>query len=239
MGAFALAFLAGVLSFSSPCCLPLMPGYVSYVSGVAGGAATIEVSRRRAVAAAALFVLGFSIVFILLGAAVTSVSSTLLSHREAIARVSGLLVIAMGLLTLGVLRIPILSREARFQLHRMSPGPGGALPLGMAFAIGWTPCIGPVLAAILTAAASTSAPARGAALLATYSFGLGLPFLLLAFGAASTNRIAAALRRHGRGVETAGGLLLVLIGVLMITGAWQAMFTPIARELSRLGWPPL
>lgn len=239
MGPFALALVAGIVSFSSPCCLPLMPGYVSYVSGVAGSSAGSVAVKPRVVGAATLFVLGFALVFTTLGAAATALGSLLLSHRDVLTKAGGILVIVMGLVTMGAIRIPFLMRERRLDLRRISPGPAGAIPLGMAFAIGWTPCIGPVLAGILAAAASTQAPARGAALLFTYSLGLGIPFLLLALGLTRAGPITSWLRRHGRAVEVLGGLLLVTMGVLMITGAWLRLFTPILRVFARTGWPPI
>ena len=237
MGAYALALVAGVISFSSPCCLPLMPGYVSYVSSVSG--ATSSPARGRIIGAAALFVLGFAAVFTTLGVTASSLGAVLLGNRSWLIRVGGIFVVILGLATIGILRIPILYREARFDMRRIHPGAAWAAPLGMTFAIGWTPCIGPVLAAILTAAASTTDPVQGAALLFTYSLGLGIPFMLLAFGLARGGRLTHWLRRNGRGVEVAGGVLLVFMGVLMISGAWLRLFTPVVRLFSRLGWPPV
>jgi cytochrome c-type biogenesis protein len=138
-----------------------------------------------------------------------------------------------------VLRIPFLMREARPGLARVRPGPAGALPMGVAFAVGWTPCIGPVLAAILTAAATSGGLWRGASLLFVYSLGLGIPFLLLAYGFARGGRLFGWLRRHGRAIELAGGAVLLLMGVLMITGRWVQLFAPVLRIFSRLGWPPV
>lgn len=238
MGAYALAFVAGVISFSSPCCLPLMPGYVSYVSSVAGSGSA-AVSRGRVVGAAALFVLGFAVIFTALGASASGLGAVLLRNRDWLIRAAGVLVVVLGLATIGILRIPILYREARLDMRRIRPGAAWAAPLGMAFAIGWTPCIGPVLAAILTAAASTADPGQGAALLFTYSMGLGIPFVLLALGLSRGGRLTAWLSRHGRGVERAGGVLLVAMGILMISGAWLILFTPVLRLFSRLGWPPI
>ena len=240
---FAFAFVAGVISFTSPCCLPLMPGYVSYVSGVASGAsvgdaATVAI-RTRTMLAAALFVTGFATAFTLMGAAASELGTLILRNRIVLGRVAGLFVIVMGLATTGLLRVPILYRERRFDLTRIRPGPAGAIPLGMAFAIGWTPCIGPVLAGILTAAATVEGAWRGATLLFVYSLGLGAPFLLLALGVARTGRLFRWLRRHGRAIEVVGGSVLVLMGVLMITGRWVQLFAPLLRLFSRGGWPPL
>jgi cytochrome c-type biogenesis protein len=238
LGAYTLAFVAGVISFSSPCCLPLMPGYVSYVSGVTSSGGPSP-SRRRTVAAAALFVVGFALVFTTMGAAASGVGGALLRNREWLIRVGGAFVVVLGLATIGILGIPVLYREVRMNLRRIRPGPGWAAPLGMAFAIGWTPCIGPVLAGILAVAATAGGLGRGAALLFTYSIGLGTPFLLLAVGLSREGRLMSWLRRHGRGIEIASGVLLVCVGILMISGAWLTLFTPVLRLFSRLGWPPV
>ena len=235
---FALALAAGVLSFSSPCCLPLMPGYVSYVSGVAGSDGTALV-RSRVLGAAALFVLGFSLVFTTLGAGASVLGPLLLRNRLVLIQVAGAFVVFMGLVTMGLFRVPFLYREVRLDLRRIRPGPAGAAPLGMAFAIGWTPCIGPILAGILTAAASTSSAVWGAALLFTYSLGLGIPFLLLAYVSARGGAVTSWLKRRARLVELAGGTVLVLMGVLMITGQWVRLFSPLLRLFSRANWPPL
>ena len=236
MGAYGLALLAGVISFSSPCCLPLMPGYVSYVSGTAGGVVNEGVAlRSRMLATGGLFVLGFALVFTAMGASISGVGSLLLRHRAGLTQVAGLLVILFGLVNLGLLRIPFLYRERRFDMRRIAPGPAGALPLGIAFALGWTPCIGPVLGGILAIAASSTSPVYGASLLFTYALGLGLPFFLLAAGLAREGRVMDWLRRHGRVIEAVGGAVLVLMGVLMITGTWVRLFAPILRFFSRSG----
>lgn len=239
MGAYALALVAGFISFSSPCCLPLMPGYASYVSGVAGSTEGGLLLKRRLLGAGTLFVLGFALVFTAMGASATLVGSALLSHRTGLIQIAGVLVIALGLVSVGVLRVPFLLREFRPGMRSFRPGPAGALPLGMAFAIGWTPCIGPVLAGILTAAASTGAPLQGATLLFTYSLGLGIPFLLLAVGVGRSARLASWLGRRGRQIELVGGVLLVTIGTLMVTGLWLRVFIPALRLFSRTGWPPI
>jgi cytochrome c-type biogenesis protein len=189
--------------------------------------------------AAGLFVVGFATTFTLMGAAASELGTLILRNRLVLGRVAGLFVIVMGLTTTGLLRVPFLYRERRFDLRRIRPGPAGAVPFGMAFAIGWTPCIGPVLAGILTAAATVEGAWRGAALLFVYSLGLGVPFLLLALGVARTGRLFRWLRRHGRAIEVVGGSVLILMGVLMITGRWIQLFAPLLRVFSRSGWPPL
>jgi cytochrome c-type biogenesis protein len=239
MGAVALAFVAGVVSFTSPCCLPLMPGYLSYVSGVAGEDGGGVAIRTRVVSASLLFVLGFAAIFTILGASASALGGLLLRNRPAVMAVAGTSVIVMGLATAGVLRIPFLYREARLDLTRIGRGPAGAIPLGMAFALGWTPCIGPVLAGILTAAAATRTAWTGAALLLVYSLGLGVPFVLLALGFHRAGRAFGWLRRHGRTIERVGGGVLVLMGILMITGQWTRLFTPLIRWFSENRWPPI
>jgi cytochrome c-type biogenesis protein len=239
LGPLALALVAGVISFTSPCCLPLMPGYLSYVSGVAGAeVGTVEV-RRRVLGSAALFVAGFALVFTLLGASASVAGGFLLGHRDVLIKGAGGFVILMGIASLGLLRIPFLYREVRTDLHRIRSGPLGAVPLGMAFAAGWTPCIGPVLAGILTAAAATQTVFRGAALLFVYSLGLGIPFILLALGYAGAGKAFAWLRRHGRAIEQVGGAVLIAMGALMITGQWLQLFIPLVRWFSRNQWPPI
>jgi cytochrome c-type biogenesis protein len=239
LGPFGLAFLAGILSFTSPCCLPLMPGYLAFVGGVAGDEAGSVAIRQRVALAAALFVVGFSVVFTALGAGAALFGGALLRNRRVIEQAAGVLVIAMGLVLLGVVRVPFLYRELRMDLRRVRPGPLGAVPLGMAFAFGWTPCIGPVLAGILTAAAATQTALRGASLLFVYSLGLGLPFLLMALGYSRASTAWAWFRRHGRGIERLGGTVLLAMGVLMISGVWARLFTPLVRWFSRNEWPPI
>ena len=254
MAMAGLAFAAGVLSFTSPCCLPLMPGYVAYISSTtqdspgrdraAGSsvAATMvlrRAARSRALSSALLFVTGFGAVFTALGAGASAMSAVLLTNRVLLSRVGGVVVILMGLVLAGVVRIPLLMREYRFDLSRVRPGPAGALPLGMAFAIGWVPCIGPVLAGILTLAASNGSVGQGAALLAVYSAGLALPFIALAVAASRLEPVVAWLRRHARAVELAGAAVLIIMGVLLLTNQWLRFFAPLTSLFSRLGWPPL
>lgn len=234
-----LAVVAGVVSFSSPCCLPLIPGYLSYVSALP----VSELGRREARAvtlrASLRFVAGFTLVFSLLGVSLALVGSALLQRLPVIVRVSGVGIIVMGLAMMGLLRIPLLGRERRFDLARVPTGPRGAFFLGSAFAFGWTPCIGPILATILTAAAATGTAAWGALLLVLYSFGLGLPFIALGLGFQRARGSLAWLCRHARGIEVAGGAMLVAVGILFVSGAWRSFFIPIQRTFAELGWPPI
>lgn len=247
----SLAFAAGILSFTSPCCLPLMPGYVAYISSTgneegtatpSSGATTVlapAARPTRALMSAVLFVVGFGIVFTALGAGASAMSGVLLDNRVVLSRVGGVLIIIMGLVVAGVARIPALMREYRLDLSRVRPGPAGALPLGMAFAIGWVPCIGPVLAGILTLAASNGTVAQGAALLAVYSAGLALPFIGLAVAASRLAPLVGWLRRHARGVELTGGAVMVAMGALLLTNQWLRVFAPLTSVFSRFGWPPI
>lgn len=228
----ALALLAGVLSFSSPCTLPLVPGYLSYMSG-------LEAGRGRTVAASVLFVTGFAIVFTALGALASGVGAALLEHRLLLERAAGVLIIVMGCFLLGLLPIPLLMREGRPLLARVRPGPGGALFLGIAFAAGWTPCIGPVLGSILVLAGSEQTLAAGALLLFLYSVGLGLPFVLAAL---FLDRFAATggwLRRRAVLVNSAGGALLIAMGALILSGRLNSFLAPALELYARLRWPPI
>jgi len=229
------AFLAGLVSFSSPCCLPLLPGYVAYVGGDPGTA-----NPRRIMVAAGLFTLGFGATFTALGASASWLGAALLANQPMLLRAAGLLVAAMGVATMLGAGIPGLSGERRLvALHRVPRGPGFAAPLGAAFALGWTPCIGPVLAGLLATAAGSRTAVVGAALLAVYAAGLAVPFLLLAWAVARGRAGVGLLRRHHRMLAWAGGSLLVVIGLAMTLGAWTRLFAPLVRVFVRSGWPPI
>lgn len=216
----AATFAAGVISFLSPCVLPLVPGYVSYIAGhsiVGRSAGTISL-RFQAVALSLCFVLGFSTIFVLLGASATALGQVLLSYRHELNLVGGAIVIAFGLLTLGLLHPAVLQRDIRFHLRLPGGRPIAAYVLGLAFGFGWTPCIGPILGAILTVSATSATVGSGVALLSTYSLGLGLPFVL---AAAFTDSFVARLSstgRLGRGLQAVAGVVMVVVGVAMITG---------------------
>ena len=233
------ALVGGMISFTSPCCLPLLPGYVSYISGLPVSELGRAQARALTLRAALLFVAGFTLVFTVLGVAAGLLGSLVVRELPLVMDIAGAGMIVLGLAMAGVLRIPWLYRERRFALHRLPTGPKAAFGVGMAFAAGWTPCIGPVLATILATAAATRTAALGALLLALFSVGLGLPFIGLALGLNRARGSLAWLRRHGRAIEVLGGLLLVGVGVLFVTGAWRSFFVPLQREFARFGWPPV
>lgn len=234
-----LALVAGFVSFSSPCCLPLMPGYLSYVSALPVSELGDREARRVTVRASLLFVAGFTVVFTVMGVAATLVGSLFLRNQDTVVRFFGVVIIVMGLATLGAIRVPALMREKRIDLNRVPRGPAFAFTMGMAFAAGWAPCIGPILATILATAAATGTVAWGAVLLIFYSIGLGVPFILLALGFSRAQRSLAWLRRNGRRIEIAGGAMLVLVGVLFVSGRWAPLFRPMQRWFAELGWPPI
>lgn len=231
-----LALVAGVISITAPCSLPLIPGYLSYISGVSTSESH---SRRRVLGTAGLFVLGFALVFTALGASASAFGSFLLDRLGLFLRIAGVFVIVMGFAMIGLLRIPFLQREHRFAMHRLRRGPAGAVPLGMAFAFGWTPCIGPILGAVFLMAAASGTLVRGSFLLLVYSVGMGIPFVAIAYAYSRAGGTLKLLNRFGRQIEIAGGGLLVLMGVLMLTGTWTALFAPVVRWFARLGWPPI
>ena len=233
------AVAAGLISFTSPCCLPLVPGYLSYVSALPVSQLGEREARRVAFTAALLFVAGFTLVFTALGVSFALVGSALTRNVPTILRVAGGAIIVSGLSMMGLLRIPLLMRQVRYDLARIPSGPGSAVVIGAAFAFGWVPCLGPVLATILTAASATQTAAWGAVLLICYSIGLGLPFIAIALGMHRARGALGWLQRHSRAIERVGGALLVAVGVLFLTGRWQALFRPLQRSFARWGWPPV
>jgi cytochrome c-type biogenesis protein len=213
------ALVAGLLSFLSPCVLPLVPAYMVYLAGTSLEEHDYQAARFswRTVAAALLFVCGFSTVFVALGAGASAVGSLLLAYSNWLAIIAGIAVIVMGLHFIGLTRIPLLMREKRFT----APQPAGlwsAYVMGLAFAFGWTPCIGPVLGAILAVAASRQTLGTGVSLLAIYSAGLGIPFLIAAFALEKVMAMLAKMRAHLGTIEKAMGALLVLTGIGFLTG---------------------
>ncbi len=215
---------AGLLSFVSPCVLPLVPPYLCFIGGVSleqltEGARPDAAAGRRVFAAACAFVLGFMTVFVALGATASMVGQLVADHLDLLSYVAGVIVIVLGLHFLGVFRIGFLDREARIHMGRPPAGLIGAYVVGLAFAFGWTPCVGPVLAAILFVAAGDDSVLRGALLLATYALGIGIPFLLAALAARPFLAFMARFRRHYRRVERVLGAALVGTGVLFLTGS--------------------
>ena len=241
-----MAFGAGLLSFISPCVLPLVPGYLSYISGLsldemrgtpaaagAGGGTAVAVAaapavRRQVVLASLAFILGFSIVFVSLGAAASAIGQFLIEQQALFSRIAGAIIIVFGLHTMGVLRIEWLYQEKRVHTSRKPAGFLGATLIGIAFAFGWTPCIGPILAGILALAGTQETVGQGVRLLSIYSLGLGVPFLATAL---MMNRFFTAMgriRRHYHKIEIVSGALLVIIGLLIFTNR----FTVIAQWLT-------
>lgn len=231
------AALAGLVSFASPCVIPLVPGYLSYLTGVVGGEMTYDaegprVTRKRgAVAAAAgLFVLGFTVVFLLATVSVFGAISLIRLNADTLMRIGGVVTIAMGAVFMGA--VPALQKDTRMQPKRWATWLGAPL-LGGVFALGWTPCLGPTLAAIISVSVGTAGvtAARGVVLVIAYCLGLGLPFLLVALGSMRAVRSVDFLRRHSRQIQIAGGVAMIAVGVLLLTGAW-GHFIGWARQLT-------
>ena len=218
---------AGALSFLSPCVLPLVPPYLCYMAGVSvedfrAERANVDAGAKKAlILASVAFVLGFSTVFVALGAGASTIGRLLRVWQEPLAMAAGVLIILMGLSFLGILRIPLLSREARFQAEGKPASTAAAYVMGLAFAFGWTPCIGPVLGPILTLAGGRETVGEGALLLAAYSLGLGIPFLIAALFSGAFMRFLQRFRVHLGRVEKVIGALLVIAGVLFLTGGVQ------------------
>jgi cytochrome c-type biogenesis protein len=221
----AAALFAGLLSFLSPCVLPLVPPYLVYLAGAslerAAGTGAVR-ARRDTVAAALLFVAGFSTVFIAFGASASAIGALVHAYSQGLSTLAGIVIIVMGLHFLGLTRFALLMREKRMDM-RKPVGLWGAYVMGLAFAFGWTPCIGPILAAILAVAASRETVGEGAVLLAAYSAGLGIPFVAAAFAVEPMTAFIARFRRHLDVVEKAMGALLVLTGVAFLTGLVSEM----------------
>jgi len=214
-------FAAGIISFLSPCVLPLVPGYVSYIAGQSipdSTASRALIVRVQALALSTCFVLGFATIFVIVGASATTLGQALISYRYELNLIGGLTVIGFGLFATGLLRLPWLQRDLRFDLALPGGRPVAAFLLGVAFAFGWTPCIGPVLGAILTASATSATVAEGVKLLAIYSLGLGIPFLLVAVFTGGLLARLKSIGRVGRILQILAGSIMVVMGVAIITG---------------------
>lgn len=213
-----IAFVAGIASFLSPCVLPLVPGYISMLSGASIEELKSDASGdlfQRVFRNSLAFVAGFSVVFVMLGASATWVGQFLRAHQSVFNMIAGALIIVFGLHLTGLVKIPLLYREARLDAGKPKRGLGGAFLVGFAFAFGWTPCIGPILAAILAIAAQRETVLQGMFLLAVYSLGLAIPFLLTSLGLSSFLKFYKGFRKHLQAVEVASGVLLIFLGALM------------------------
>jgi len=217
-----VALAAGVLSFLSPCVLPIVPPYLAYMGGISMGEMRQGQARNRIMLPALFFVMGLSTVFLFLGFTASVFGMFFLENQALLAKISGVVVIVLGLHFLGVFRIPMLDREARMDAGDRGGSAFGAYLLGLAFAFGWTPCIGPQLGAILSLAANEASLTRGTTLLGIYAIGLGLPFLLAAMFIERAMGVMNRLKRHMKMIERAMGLLLVVVGIALLTGAMSA-----------------
>jgi cytochrome c-type biogenesis protein len=231
------AFIAGTVSFLSPCVLPLVPGYLSAVTGVSV-AELDDVSWRKVLAPSLIFVASFSAIFILLGLTATGLGQTLNQHQDLLETIAGILIIVLGVYFIASLFIVRLNREWHVEALMARAGKGGPVVAGAAFAIAWTPCIGPTLGAILTAASVSGTAAHGALLLAFYSAGLGIPFLVTALAFSRATTAFAAVKRHYAVIMGIGGGILIAMGILILTGGFTDLNVQAQRWTSDLGINP-
>ena len=220
LAAIPIAMLAGLVSFASPCVVPLVPGYLGYVSGMAGADAGGKASRPRLILGVLLFILGFSAVFVTLSIVVSTAGAEFRAQLDIITRVLGVLVILMGLAFMGA--VPFLQNERRLHISPKA-GLAGAPLLGVVFGLGWAPCIGPTLSAVLALGLNEGTVLRGSILAVAYCLGLGLPFLALAIWFERSGTVLRWLRKHRRGLQIFGGAMLVVLGVLLVTGLWDRL----------------
>lgn len=236
--AIPIAMLAGLVSFLSPCVLPLVPGYLGFLGGASGAAAargrTVRASRGRLLIGVLLFIAGFTVVFVAMGVLAGTAGRFFIQYGELLTRILGVVVIVMGLVFLGLFGFA--QRTLKPQV-RSGLGLAGAPLLGVAMGIGWAPCIGPTYAAILSISLTQADPLRAVLLAVAYSLGLGIPFLLLAVGFGWATRSVAFLRRHIRTVNVIGGLLLIVLGLLMVTGLWTAAMSQLTGVIGGVELP--
>ena len=227
-----IAFAAGVFSFLSPCVLPLIPSYLSFVSGVSLDEMRSEQGRSRVVLNSLAFIIGFSLVFISLGASASFLGGLFLSYRNAIRIVGGIFIVLVGLYLVGAFKVAALERYLQFDLKDKPAGYLGSVLVGITFAVAWTPCVGPILGATLALASTSGEVSRGTFLLSSYAAGLALPFFLSALAINSFLRFSQRMRRYIKAIHVAGGILLIIAGILLITdymtllNAYALRFTP-------------
>ena len=228
---------AGALSVTSPCCLPLLPGYLGYLTGLS--AEQGMGARRRVVAAAGLFVLGFTVVFAALGATASEVGDFLLQNRILLYQLAGIFIALMGLVILFSDRIGFLNRSANVAGHLRGGSLWTAAPLGAAFAITYTPCLGPILGAILTLAAASGSLPNGVGLLVIYSLGLGVPLVLLSLSVTRVHRLLSRARRGLAIARSVSGGVLIAMGILLVTNLWLPLMAPLLQWYAQAQWPPV
>lgn len=226
---FVMAFVAGVLSFLSPCVLPLVPSYLGFVTGMSFEDLSSGKRRSSAMVYAFLFVSGFSLIFLLLGASATYLGRLLFVYQDWIARIGGVVIVIFGLHLIGVFRFSALMRERRFQLDSRPAGYVGAVVAGLVFGAGWTPCIGPVLGAVLTYASARATMGEGIALLGSYALGMAIPFMLAAFATGTFLDTSKRLRRWIPTLERVSGVILIVAGVLLASGSFPVLAGYFAR----------
>lgn len=238
--AMLIALFAGVLSFLSPCVLPIVPPYLAYMGGISMGEMRAnEQARRRVILPALFFVMGLSTVFLLLGFTASAFGAFFLQNQVVFSKIAGAVVIVFGLHFIGLFRIPLLDREARLDAGEQGGSAFGAYVLGLAFAFGWTPCIGPQLGAILSIAAQEGSVQRGTLLLAVYALGLGLPFLLAALFIERSMGLMQRLKRHMKLIERTMGALLLIVGLMLVSGAFTDLSFWLLETFDRFGIPLL